>query len=213
MFEYNGVKIYHLSHAGFKIKNEKIIYIDPFRLKGDLEKADIIIATHDHFDHFSEKDIKEIIKSNTILIASENCREKAEKIGLEDVRLLKPGEKTSVDEIEIEAVPAYNIGKRFHPKSYNGIGVIINIKGVRIYHAGDTDLIPEMRTFKNIDIALLPVSGTYVMTAKEAVEAVKIIKPKVAIPMHYGVIVGSIEDARYFEREASKYSKVVVIDD
>ena len=211
MFEYKGLKIYYLGHAGFKITDGKIIYIDPFKLKNNLDKADIIITTHDHYDHFSENDIKKIIKPSTILVAAVNCSSQAKKLGLKDIRLLNPGESTSIDNIVVKAVPAYNIGKRFHPKNYKGIGVIISIDDVRIYHAGDTDFIPEMKEFQNIDIALLPVSGTYVMTAEEAVEAVKAIKPKIAIPMHYGVIVGSMNDAKRFEENASKYAKVIVL--
>jgi L-ascorbate metabolism protein UlaG (beta-lactamase superfamily) len=126
------------------------------------------------------------------------------------VRVVQPGDKLTVSGIPIEAVPSYNTNKNFHPKEKGWLGFIVTVEGVRIYHAGDTDRIPEMASFQ-VDIALLPVSGTYVMTAEEAVEAARLMKPRVAIPMHYGAIVGSADDAKRFSEALHGTCQVVVL--
>lgn len=185
--------IHWLGHDTFKIVGEKIIYIDPFKIKTK-GKADIILITHGHHDHCSVADVKEISTPKTLILSPQSC---AEKLG-GNVKLVKRGDKIDIDGVNIEAVPAYNIDKKFHPQTADGVGYIITVKGVRIYHAGDTDRIPEMKGFKNVNIALLPVSGKYVMTAEEAVMAALDIKPDIAIPMHYGAIIGSIADAERF---------------
>lgn len=204
MLEYKGIKISWLGHDCFKIKNDKVIYIDPFEIK-EGEKADIIFVTHEHYDHCSLKDIKKISTLETIIVAPESC--KSQLSGMK-VKLINPGEKIDVNGINVEAVPAYNVnkfkapGEVFHPKEEKKVGYIITIGGVKVYHAGDTDLIQEMKNIK-VDVALLPVSGTYVMTAEEAAEATKMLKAELAIPMHYGSIVGSRKDAEKFKKIAS----------
>ncbi len=157
----------------------------PYQMKSTVP-ADIILVSHDHFDHCSPDDIKKIQKKDTVIITDKASAGKLTG----DVRIVKPGDRLTVQGIEIEIVPAYNTNKQFHPKSDGKLGFIITIDGARVYHAGDTDFIPEMKNIK-ADIALLPVSGTYVMTADEAVQAALAINPKFAIPMHYGAIVGS----------------------
>ena len=184
-----------LGHAGFKIKGDKTVYIDPFKIN-DKEPADIIIVTHEHFDHLSPEDIKKIQTGKTVIITTPDCYSKVSG----NVKTISPGKSIEVDGIKIEAVPAYNTNKHFHPKSNGWIGVIVTVNDKRIYHAGDTDNIPEMANLKNIDIALLPVSGTYVMTADEAADAANRIMPNVAVPMHYGAIVGTRADAEKFKR-------------
>ena len=184
-----------LGHAGFKIKGEKTVYIDPFKIS-ETEPADIIICTHEHFDHLSPEDIKKIQTGKTVIVTTPDSFSKVSG----NVKTLVPGQSMDVDGIKIEAVPAYNLNKHFHPKDNKWMGVIITINGQRIYHAGDTDSIPEMSSLKNIDVALLPVSGTYVMTAEEAADAANRINPKVAVPMHYGAIVGTKEDAEKFRK-------------
>ena len=184
-----------LGHAGFKITGEKTVYIDPFKIS-ETEPADIIICTHEHFDHLSIEDIKKIQTGRTVIVVTPDCYSKVSG----NVKTLAPGKSLDVDGIKIEAVPAYNINKNFHPQQNHWMGVVLTINGKRIYHAGDTDYIPEMANLKNIDVAMLPVSGTYVMTAEEAANAANKINPKVAIPMHYGSIVGAKEDAEKFKK-------------
>lgn len=195
-----------LGHDTFKITGEKIIYTDPFQIKKP-DRADIILITHEHYDHFSPEDIKKLLGDNTVVVLTGDC---SGKIKAKQI-VVKPGDKINVEGVEIEAVPSYNTNKKFHPKEKGWVGYIFKVMGKRIYLAGDTDCIPEMKTFKDIDIALLPVSGTYVMTADEAVEAALDIKPKIAIPMHYGSIVGSEKDARYFAEKLKGKIDVIIL--
>jgi L-ascorbate metabolism protein UlaG (beta-lactamase superfamily) len=185
--------IHWLGHDTFKIiAGEKIIYTDPFKIKQE-DTADLILITHEHFDHCSPEDVKKLQGSDTVIIATPDCAGKLSG----NVKTVKPGDRLEVNGIEVEAVPAYNTNKQFHTKEKSWVGYIFTSEGKRIYIAGDTDYIPEMKTFQ-ADIALLPVSGTYVMTAAEAVKAAGDINPKIAIPMHYGSIVGSEDDAKQF---------------
>jgi len=201
------VKISWLGHDGFKIKNGKVVYIDPYEIKGG-EKADILLISHDHDDHCSPEDVERIVSEKTTVVTTAESKRKLAKTKAKEIRVAKPGEKIAIDDISIETVPAYNVnkfrspGQPFHPKQNEMLGFITTMNGVRIYHAGDTDLIPEMERF-NVDIACIPVSGTYVMTAEEAAESTRRIKPKIAIPMHYGSIVGDAGDAEKFKRLAS----------
>jgi L-ascorbate metabolism protein UlaG (beta-lactamase superfamily) len=184
--------IYWLGHDTFKIVGEKVIYTDPFKIKKN-DTADIILITHEHFDHCSPEDIKAIQGQKTVIVTTSDCAQKLSG----NIKIVKPGDKINVVGVEIEAVPAYNTNKQFHTKDKGWVGYIFTVEGQRIYIAGDTDHIPEMKNFK-VDIAILPVSGTYVMTAEEAIKAALDIKPKIAIPMHYGSIVGSKNDAKKF---------------
>ena len=194
-----------LGHDGFLIKGDgKAIVIDPFQVT-QCEPADIILVTHEHYDHCSPDDIHKIQKASTVIVTEANSARKLSG----DVRVVQPGDKLTVSGIPIEAVPAYNTNKNFHPKQNGWLGFILTVDGISIYHAGDTDLIPEMDSLK-ADIALLPVSGTYVMTAEEAVEAAKTIKPKFAIPMHFGAIVGSTDDAWRFCDALARTCEVVL---
>ncbi len=203
MFEYQGLKISWLGHDSFRIKNGKTVIIDPFKIRPIPEKADILLITHEHYDHLSIDDIKKVVNENTTIVTIE-----LSSLKVKEVKAVKPGDKLKLGDVSIEVVPAYNLnkfrepGKVFHPKEDGKAGYIVGINGVRVYHAGDTDAIPEMKGLKP-DVALLPVSGTYVMTADEAAQAAKMVEPKVAIPMHYGVIVGTEQDAQKFKQLAT----------
>ena len=154
--------LHWLGHASFKVSGETVVYLDPYLIKKD-EPADVVLVSHNHFDHFSPDDIKKIQKPETVVVATEDCVPKIDG----KATIVKPGEKVTVKGLEIEAVPAYNTNKPFHPRENGWVGYVLTVKGRRIYFAGDTDRIPEMKEIK-ADIALLPVSGTYVMTAEEA---------------------------------------------
>ena len=205
MYEYQGLKISWLGHDSFKIKNGKTVIIDPFKIRPSSDKADILLISHEHFDHFSLDDIKKIVNQSTTIVTIPAVKKELSSLQVKEVKAVTPGDKLKLGDISIEVVPAYNLnkfrepGKVFHPKEDGKAGFIIGIKGVRIYHAGDTDAIPEMKGLKP-DVALLPVSGTYVMTPEEAAQAAKMVEPKLAIPMHYGAIVGTEQDAHKFKQ-------------
>jgi L-ascorbate metabolism protein UlaG (beta-lactamase superfamily) len=197
--------IHWLGHDTFKIVGEKVIYTDPFKLKKK-DVADIVLITHEHYDHCSPDDLKLVQGPDTVIVTTADC---AKKLTVK-VKTVKPGDKLTVEGIRIEVVPSYNTNKQFHPKKNDWVGYIFEVNKQRIYIAGDTDYIPEMKGFK-VDIALLPVSGTYVMTAEEAIRAALDIKPGIAVPMHYGSIVGSDADARKFAEGLKGKMEVVIL--
>jgi len=205
MYDYKGVKITWLGHDGFRIQNGQTVYVDPFKIKGAGGKADVVLISHEHFDHLSVDDLKKLVRPNTTVIAHHQSKDELSKLKPKEVRIVKPGDKVKVGGLEVEAVPAYNLnkfrepGKVFHPKEDGKLGFVMTMNGVRIYHAGDTDHIPEMKATR-AEVALLPVSGTYVMTVQEAAEATNAINPKVVIPMHYGAIVGERKDAEALQK-------------
>ena len=197
--------IHWLGHDTFKIVGEKVIYTDPFKIKKK-DEADIILITHEHYDHCSPDDVKLVQGPDTVIVTTADCAKKLTG----KVKTVKPGDTVTVEGIEIDAVPSYNTNKQFHPRPNGWVGYIFTVQGQRIYVAGDTDYIPEMKNFR-VDIALLPVSGTYVMTAEEAVRAALDIGPKIAIPMHYGSIVGSKDDADRFAEGLKGKIEVVIL--
>ena len=185
-------QIHWMGQSAFRIQDGAVqIYIDPYELPANLPKADIIFITHAHYDHYSMEDIARIKTEHTIIIAPNDV---ASKFGTSAVAVV-PGKTYTVGKLKITTVPAYNLDKKFHPKENKWVGYIITLSnGQKIYHAGDTDLIPEMKSIV-ADIAMLPCGGTYTMTAKQAAEAANVFKPKLLIPMHYGSVVGSNADA------------------
>ncbi len=198
-------KIEWLGHDGFRINASKTIYFDPFQITGG-PGAGLILISHDHFDHCSPEDVAKIQNEKTVIVTEPNSAKKLSG----EIKTVKPGETLEIEGVKIEAIPSYNTDKDFHPKKNNWLGFIVEVDGVRIYHTGDADFIPEMKSMK-VDIALLPVSGTYVMNADQAIEAALAIKPKVAIPMHYGAIVGSEEDAKKFKQALEGKVEVVIL--
>ena len=215
MFEHNGIKIRWLGHDTFTLEKGITICIDPYKLSKTI-RADLVLISHNHFDHLSLEDLKKISSNNTTIVAANECVSQISNISLKEMIGIAPGDEYTIIGVKIKAVPAYNINKinpdtkkPFHPKEDKKIGFIITMEGTTIYHTGDSDLIPEMADLKP-DILLVPVSGTYVMTAKEAANAVDKIKPKIAIPMHYGTIVGSENDAKEF-KDMVKLCKVQIL--
>lgn len=188
-----------LCHSSIKINKEKVIYIDPFKIDKNYNDADIIFITHDHYDHYSEEDIDKIKKENTIIIVPEKLLTKLLNKGFKKdyIITVKPKKQYIVEGIKFETIPAYNINKEFHPKENKWIGYIIELNGIKYYIAGDTDITEENKKVR-CDVAFVPVGGTYTMNFKEASSLVNKIKPKMAIPIHYGSIVGTKQDAINF---------------
>ena len=188
-----------LYHSSIKIKDNKIIYIDPFKIDKDYNDADIVFITHDHYDHYSEEDIDKVINENTTIIIPEELLTKILRKGINKnaVITVESNKEYMVQGIKFETIPAYNTNKTFHPKENYWVGYIITLDGIRYYIAGDTDITEENRKVK-CDVAFVPVGGTYTMNYSEAAELVNIIKPKIAVPIHYGSVVGTKQDATNF---------------
>ncbi len=205
-------RIHWLGHDAIRVDGPQTIYFDPYQLDERQPPADIILISHEHHDHCSPEDVAKIQTEKTIIFTVASAAQ--ELTG--DIRIVAPGDQIDLPGIEIDTVPAYNVdkfrspGEPFHPKESGHVGFVITVDGKRIYHAGDTDFIPEMAELRDIDIALLPVSGIYVMTAEEAVEAAEAIEPEVAIPMHVGRGIGSMVSAQEFKEQAAV--NVVILD-
>jgi L-ascorbate metabolism protein UlaG (beta-lactamase superfamily) len=198
-----------LGHSGFRVRAPgATIYIDPYRVDGAAPSADLILLTHGHYDHFSPTDVERLVHERTWLVGPAAV---AERLRGDRVLSIAPGETVApegVRGVEVTAVAAYNTSKRdgdgrpFHPPEAGWVGYEVNVRGERLYHSGDTDVIPEMDAVAGVEVALLPVSGVYVMTATEAAEAARRISPRVAVPMHWGEHIGAREDAEAFARAA-----------
>ena len=188
-----------LYHSSIKISKNKVIYIDPFKIDKNYNDADIVFITHDHFDHYSEEDIDKVINENTTIIIPEELLTKILRKGINKnaVITVESNKEYMVQGIKFETIPAYNTNKTFHPKENDWVGYIITLDGIRYYIAGDTDITEENRKVK-CDVAFVPVGGTYTMDFKEAAQLINEIQPKIAVPIHYGSVVGTKQDATDF---------------
>lgn len=218
--QYKGIDLLKIVHSSVLVQwNGKTIYIDPWSNDGKFDysshpKADYVFITHEHFDHCDPQLIDFICKDDAVIVGNERVKEELridqstpEAVGLRlarSVKLVGPKEKYGFDNFFVETVSAYNLNKfrspgvPFHPKENNGVGYILNLGGTRIFHMGDTDNIPELSNVTDIDVLLAPMSGTFVMKPEEAAEAVKVIKPEIAIPIHWGELVGGMEEVEEF---------------
>jgi L-ascorbate metabolism protein UlaG (beta-lactamase superfamily) len=215
MWTYRGVKVHWLGHDSFVLQGSRVLVLDPFKASGDY-KADILLISHEHFDHLSQDDIMRFSSPSTIIVAPKQCEAPLQQFK-QQKKIIEPGQKIDLGGVKIEAVPAYNLnkfrepGKVFHPREDRKVGYVATLDGVSFYHAGDTDAIPEMGSIE-AEVALLPVSGTYVMTAEEAAEAAKAIKAKVVVPMHFGKIVGTRDDAERFKKLVGDSRNVEILE-
>ena len=201
-----GITLQWLGHAGFRICHEDtVIYIDPWKLKDSPHDATMVLVSHSHFDHYSPEDIAKVRGSDTKLAASSDVVAQ-ETAG----EAITPGLTIELGGVRVTGVAAYNPKKDFHPKANKWIGFVIEVGSKRIYYAGDTDFTEEMSVVGDIDLALLPVGGTYTMNAKDAAEATKHVKPKMAIPYHWGDIVGSRNDAEKFATNVDCMSRILM---
>ena len=206
----NGVEV--LCHSSIKIKRNVTVYMDPYKIEKEEHDADYIFITHEHYDHFSPEDIKKVIKESTILITVPNTLQEALKMipDRSKIILVGPNESYDLKNIKFETVVAYNKTKLFHQKSKRWVGYIITIDNTKYYIAGDTDDLPELEDIK-CDVAFVPIGGMYTMNYEEAANLVNEMKPKIAVPIHYGLIIGTKEDAEEFKKKVNSDIKVEIL--
>lgn len=186
-----------LYHSSIRIAGERVVYVDPFGVREERHDADLILITHDHFDHFSPEDIQRVRKADTFLVIPASTAKRAAELVFPESYVMAPGQRLEVLDLALEAVAAYNTNKPNHPRGNGWLGYILTMGGARYYIAGDTDDTPEARQVR-CDLALFPVGGTYTTDAAEAAQVVNAIRPLAAVPTHYAAIVGSAADARRF---------------
>lgn len=201
-----------LCHSSIKFEKGEVLYFDPYKINKNYNDADVIFITHSHYDHFSEEDILKVKKEDTKIVITEDLYDRSTELGFgkENILVVKPNEEYMVNNIKVKTIPAYNISKNFHPKANNWVGYIITLDNVVYYIAGDTDITEENRKVK-CDVAFVPIGGTYTMTAEEAAKLVNEINPKIAVPIHYGLIVGSKEDEEIFKNSVNNNINVSVL--
>jgi L-ascorbate metabolism protein UlaG (beta-lactamase superfamily) len=194
-----SVEIRWIGHASFRLAaDDVVLYIDPWKLSSAQPDADLVFVSHGHFDHWSADDVAAVSREATTVVGP------GDVVGsLPGGRALRPGERVEIAGVSIEGIPAYNVDKDFHPKANGWLGALITLAGTRVYYAGDTDHIPEMNDLSEVDVALLPVGGTFTMNSDQAAEACRAIGARTAVPYHWGDIIGSEADARAFAEAAS----------
>ena len=175
-----------LTHSSIRIAGNQIIYFDPFHVEEETRDADIICVTHEHFDHYSPEDLAKVKNAATILVCPKSMKDS-----------LSNSDELEINGVRIQAVPAYNIGKQFHPQQNQWVGYLVTMNEVTYYIAGDTDINEDVKKIQ-CDVAMIPVGGTYTMTAEEAAELAEMIHPKAAVPTHYGSVAGKAEDGQIF---------------
>ena len=193
-----SVTVQWLGHASFRISDaEHVVYIDPWKLDTEPHDATVVLVSHSHYDHYSEPDILKVMKDGCVIYAPADALPEGDH-----ATEMVPGQTLEQGNLRIMAVPAYNPNKNYHPKEQGWLGFVIQLGGKRIYYAGDTDIIPEMESLEDVDVALLPVGGTYTMSGDEAAMATATLNCAAAIPYHWGDIVGQQEDAQLFVQQA-----------
>lgn len=197
------------TQSSIKITLDKIIYFDPYKIENDKHDADIIFITHNHYDHMDKESIEKIKNKNTIIIAPKTMKEVIKDIKVKDYIFLNPNEELNIDNLNIKTIPAYNINKTFHPRENNWLSYIITFNNISYYIAGDTDKTIEAENVK-CDMALIPIGGHFTMNVNEATELIKIINPKIVIPIHYGSIIGNIDDGKKLKNNLSSTNIEVI---
>lgn len=207
--QFNDLVLEWLGHASFRIKwDGKIIYLDPYQVFSG-PPADLIFITHEHYDHCDPESVKSLLKSETFIITTHLA---ASKLPFPNVKIVHPNAAATEQGIHFKTIPAYCIDKPYHPQGEERVGFILSLNNITIYHAGDTDLVPEMSQLGPVDIALLPIGGKYTMDAPAAAKAVKIIKPKIVIPMHYGTLPDLVGNPREFQELVGNITKVEILE-
>ena len=199
------------TQSSIRIDGSKKIYVDPYKRKKASHDADIIFITHAHYDHYDEPSLRNAAREDSIIVCPASMLADVKRMNISAGKVIgmSAGETEEVSPaIKAEAVPAYNLNKNFHPKANGWLGYIITMDGIRYYAAGDTDALPELEDV-DCDIAFVPVGGTYTMTASEAAGLVNKIHPEIAVPIHYGTIVGRAADADTFKSALDKDIQVV----
>lgn len=192
-----------LTHSSIKINGQKTVYFDPYEVREDYHDADLVFVTHEHFDHYSPADIRKVAKEDTWLILPESMKGQEDKAGGLETKFIQPGGTMELKGLMVKAVPAYNRLKPFHPKSKGWVGYLVTMGTVVYYIAGDTDVTTENQKI-SCDVALVPVGGKFTMDYKDAAKLVNTIKPRIAIPTHYGSVAGSPQDGQNFKRLVDK---------
>ena len=197
------------TQSSIKIVLDKTLYFDPFQIEDNFKDADIIFITHNHYDHFDIESINKVKNEKTIVVAPKSMKDDIDVIDFKEYIYLEPNEETSIDNISIKSIPAYNNDKQFHPRNNNWLGYIVSYNNVTYYIPGDTDKTKESESVR-CDIAFVPIGGHFTMDVDEATELIKTINPKIVIPIHYGTIIGNINDGNRL-KDSLKNTSIEVV--